>query len=41
MARTLLHSQPFFPLEIWPGSRTPIPATPADKISPLKVLRAR
>lgn len=39
--RALLNAQPFLPLEIWPGSRTPIPATSPNKMSPLKVLRAR
>jgi WD40 repeat protein len=38
--RSLLHAQPFCPLEIWPGSRGPVIATPPDRISPLKVLRA-
>ena len=38
--RALLNAQAFFPLEIWPGSRSPVTATPPDKISPLKVLRA-
>jgi WD40 repeat protein len=38
--RSLLHAQPFCPLEIWPGSRSPASATPPDKISPLEVLRA-
>ena len=38
--RSLLHAQPFCPLEIWPGSRSPVIATPPDRISPLKVLRA-
>jgi WD40 repeat protein len=38
--RSLLHAQPFCPLEIWPGSSSPVIATPSDKISPLKVLRA-
>ena len=38
--RSLLHAQPFCPLEIWPGSRGPVSATPPDRISPLKVLRA-
>jgi hypothetical protein len=37
--RSLPHAQPFCPLEIWPGSRSPVSATPADRISPLKVLR--
>ncbi|MBL9114602.1 MAG: protein kinase [Verrucomicrobiaceae bacterium] len=39
--RALLNAQPYFPLEIWPGSHTPITATSANKISPLKVQRAR
>ncbi len=38
--RSLLHAQPFCPLEIWPGSRGPVIATPPDTVSPLKVLRA-
>ena len=38
--RSLLHAQPFCPLEIWPGSRGPVIATPPDRVSPLKVLRA-
>jgi WD40 repeat protein len=38
--RSLLHAQPFCPLEIWPGSRSPVIATPPDRVSPLKVLRA-
>jgi WD40 repeat protein len=38
--RSLLHAQPFCPLEIWPGSRSPVIATPPGLISPLKVLRA-
>jgi hypothetical protein len=38
--RSLLHAQPFCPLEIWPGSRSPVIATPPDLTSPLKVLRA-
>ncbi len=37
--RSLLHAQPFCPLEIWPGSRSAFTATPPDLISPLKVLR--
>jgi WD40 repeat protein len=37
--RSLLHAQPFCPLEIWPGSRGPVAATPPDRISPLKVHR--
>ena len=38
--RSLLHAQPFCPLEIWPGSRGPVIATPPDRMSPLKVQRA-
>ena len=38
--RSLLHAQPFCPLEIWPGSRSPVIATPPDRMSPLKVQRA-
>ena len=38
--RSLLHAQPFCPLEIWSGSCSPVSATPPDRISPLKVLRA-
>ena len=38
--RSLLHAQPFCPLEIWPGSRSPVIATPPGTVSPLKVLRA-
>ena len=38
--RSLLHAQPFCPLEIWPGSRSPVIDTPPGAISPLKVLRA-
>lgn len=38
--RSLLHGQPFCSLEIWPGSRSPVIATPPDLISPLKVLRS-
>ena len=38
--RSLLHAQPYCPLEIWPGFRGPVIATPPDRISPLKVLRA-
>lgn len=37
---SLLHAQPFCPLEIWPGSRGPVSAPPPDGISPLKVQRA-
>jgi hypothetical protein len=38
--RSLQHAQPFCPLEIWPrGSPGPVTPTPADGISPLKVLR--
>ena len=37
--RSLLHAQPFCPLEIWPGFRSPVTATPPDLPSPLKVLR--
>ena len=38
--RSLLHAQPFCPLEIWPGFRSPVIATPPDRMNPLKVLRA-
>ena len=38
--RSLLHAQPFCPLEIWPGSRGPVIATAPDRMSPLKVQRA-
>ena len=38
--RSLLHAQPFCPLEIWLGSHSPVIATPPDRVSPLKVLRA-
>ena len=38
--RSLLHAQPFCPLEIWPGSRSPVSGTPPDRMSPLKAQRA-
>ncbi len=38
--RSLLHARAFCPLEIWPGSRGPVIATPPGTVSPLKVQRA-
>lgn len=37
---SLMHAPPFCPLAIWPGSCSPAIATPPDRISSLKVLRA-
>jgi hypothetical protein len=37
---SFLQVQPFCPLEIWHGSRSPVIAPPPDRSSPLKILRA-
>lgn len=39
--RSLMHCEPFCPLEIWPGSREPSPTSGGVAPSPLKALRAR